>query len=272
MKRNRMTNFHPHMNKPLLTAILMLVGINVWAQRSIINLKKWEFTRSQTYWYPVTVPHDWAISRPFDKKNDLQVVTIEQNGEKTPTEKSGRTGALPWMGKGYYRTKFTIDKDKFAKMGRCVIEFDGAMAEPTVYINGQKAGYWPYGYNAFRLDITKLVKAGENDVNVELQNLEESSRWYPGAGIYRPVKVEILPEVAIDPWGTSIRTVGFDKGVNNYGDTKVLAKVEYETQLKPASEAAQKQYDDMAFVVEVLNAEGNFEAGSHYDVPADGHI
>lgn len=267
-----MTNFHPHMNKPLLTAILMLVGINVWAQRSIINLKKWEFTRSQTYWFPITVPHDWAISRPFDKKNDLQVVMIEQNGEKTPTEKSGRTGALPWMGKGYYRTKFNIDKDKFAKMGRCVIEFDGAMAEPTVYINGQKAGYWPYGYNAFRLDITKLVKAGENDVNVELQNLEESSRWYPGAGIYRPVKVEILPDVALDPWGTSIRTVGFDKGVNNYGDTKVLAKVEYETLLKAASEAAQKQYDDMAFVVEVLNAEGNFEAGSHYDVPADGHI
>ena len=71
MKRNRMTNFHLHMNKSLLTAILMLVGINVWAQRSIINLKKWEFTRSQTYWFPITVPHDWAISRPFDKKNDL---------------------------------------------------------------------------------------------------------------------------------------------------------------------------------------------------------
>ena len=155
----------------------MLIGINVWAQRSIINLKKWEFTRSKRYWYPVTVPHDWAISRPFDKKNDLQIVRIEQNGETVATEKSGRTGALPWMGKGYYRTKFTIDKSKFDKMGRCVIEFDGAMSEPTVYINGQKAGFWPYGYNAFRLDITKLVKVGENEVKVDLQNLEESSRW-----------------------------------------------------------------------------------------------
>ena len=260
------------MNKSLLTAILMLMGISVWAQRSIINLKKWEFSRDRQYWQKVSVPHDWAISGPFDKKWDLQVVSIEQNGEKEATEKRGRSGALPWIGEGHYRTTFNIDKEQYARVGRCIIEFDGAMSEPTVYVNGKKAGYWPYGYNAFRLDISSLVKQGTNEVTVDLVNLEESSRWYPGAGIYRPVKVMFVPKVSIDAWETSIRTAGFSTGVNNYGKTKLVAKVDYETQLQSLSEASMNEYDDMSFVVEVLNAEGKFEAGCHYDVPADGHI
>lgn len=265
-------NYYQYMNKSLLTAILMLMGINVWAQRSTINLKTWEFTRSKQYWYPVTVPHDWAISRPFDKNIDLQVVRIEQNGEQIATEKSGRTGSLPWIGEGFYRTSFNLGRQQFADMGRCIIEFDGAMSEPTVFVNGQKAGYWPYGYNAFRLDITKLVKEGKNDVEVNLVNLEESSRWYPGAGIYRPVKVMIVPEFYLDPWESSIRTIGFAQGVNNYGKTKLQARVEYETQIQTAPDVDKSQFDDMSFVVEVLNDSNRFEAGSHYDVPADGHI
>ena len=137
------------MKKSLLTVILMLLGISVWAQRNVINLKKWEFTRDKQYWQTVTVPHDWAIAGPFDKNWDLQVTKIEQNGEQTATEKSGRSGALPWIGEGHYRTTFNITKKQFETMGRTIIEFDGAMSEPTVYVNGQKAGYWPYGYNAF---------------------------------------------------------------------------------------------------------------------------
>ena len=204
--------------------------------RTVINLKHWQFSRDSIHWQSVTVPHDWAISGPFDKKWDLQVVSIEQNGEKEATEKSGRSGALPWIGEGHYRTTFNISKEQYAKVGRCVIEFDGAMSEPTVFVNGKKAGYWPYGYNAFRLDISSLVKQGANEVTVDLVNLEESSRWYPGAGIYRPVKVMMVPKVSIDAWETSIRTVGFSTGVNNYGKTKLQAKVDYETQLRAPSE------------------------------------
>lgn len=259
------------MKKYLMITILLLLGINIWAQRYEINLKKWEFSRTQQYWRTVEIPHDWAIAGPFDKKWDLQTTKIEQNGETQESEKSGRSGALPWVGKGYYRTTFNITKEQYAKAGRVVIEFDGAMSEPTVFINGNKVGYWPYGYNAFRFDISKYVKEGDNRVAVELENAPESSRWYPGAGLYRPVKIVMAPKIAIDPWETAIRTIGFTTSVNNYGMTKLQAKVEYETQLNVATGADPIIFKDMSFVVEVLNDSGYYEAGSHFDVNSEGH-
>ena len=153
------------------------------------------------------MPHDWAISGPFDKKWDLQRVAIEQNGETVPTEKSGRSGALPWIGEGHYKRNIFIPA---GFSGHAELLFDGAMAEPTVYVNGRKAGYWAYGYNAFRVDITNFVKPGANLVEVDLQNVEESSRWYPGAGIYRPVQLVLKGKDWIDPWKTYIRTTAIE--------------------------------------------------------------
>ena len=164
----------------------------------------WQFSKDKQTWQTVSVPHDWAISGPFDKKWDLQKVAIEQNGETEATEKSGRSGALPWIGEGHYKRFFTIPSD-FS--GHAELLFDGAMSEPTVSINGQKAGYWAYGYNTFRVDITKFVKPGDNLLEVDLQNMEESSRWYPGAGIYRPVTLILTPQQArIDDWGITTKT------------------------------------------------------------------
>ena len=154
------------------------------------------------------VPHDWAIAGPFDKKWDLQRVAIEQNGETEATEKSGRSGALPWIGEGHYRRIITIPKN----CQHAELLFDGAMAEPTVSLNGEKAGYWAYGYNAFRVDLTPFMKTGDNLLEVDLQNVEESSRWYPGAGIYRPVKFIITGADWIDPWKTFIRTTELQEG------------------------------------------------------------
>ena len=162
----------------------------------------WLFSQDQQTWQNVCVPHDWAIAGPFDKKWDLQKVRIEQNGEKEATEKSGRSGALPWIGEGHYKRNIQIP----AGCKHAELMFDGAMAEPTVYLNGQKAGYWAYGYNTFRIDITPMMKAGDNLLEVHLKNVEESSRWYPGAGIYRPVKLIITGDDRIDPWKTFIRT------------------------------------------------------------------
>ncbi len=162
----------------------------------------WLFSQDQQTWQNVCVPHDWAIAGPFDKKWDLQKVRIEQNGEKEATEKSGRSGALPWIGEGHYKRIIQIP----AGCSHAELVFDGAMAEPTIYLNGQKAGYWAYGYNTFRVDITPLMKAGENLLEVHLKNVEESSRWYPGAGIYRPVKLITSGDNRIDPWKTFIRT------------------------------------------------------------------
>ena len=171
--------------------------------RQEINLKTWEFSRDGQAWTKVNIPHDWAIAGPFDKKWDLQKVAITQNGETEATEKSGRSGALPWIGEGWYRTTVTLPKG----YETAELLFDGAMAEPRVTINGKEAGYWAYGYNAFRVDATPYIKAGKMDIGVHLQNLEESSRWYPGAGLYRPVTLILKQNCSIDDWSVFARTV-----------------------------------------------------------------
>lgn len=188
----------------------MAASSTIAQQRQEINFSDgWRFSQDQKTWQTVRVPHDWAISGPFDKKWDLQVVAIEQNGEKEATEKSGRSGALPWIGEGYYKRDFTIPE---GFNGHAELVFDGAMAEPTVFVNGQKAGYWAYGYNAFRIDITPYIKKGDNLLEVSLKNLEESSRWYPGAGIYRPVKLVLTNKTHIDDWSLCIRTISIANG------------------------------------------------------------
>ncbi|MBQ9285922.1 MAG: DUF4982 domain-containing protein [Bacteroidaceae bacterium] len=155
-------------------------------------------------WTEVSVPHDWAISGPFDKKWDLQRVASVQNGEKEASEKTGRSGALPWIGEGFYRRTLTIsDGCEHAEL-----LFDGAMAEPIVSINGKQAGFWAYGYNTFRVDITPYVHAGNNLLEVHLRNMEESSRWYPGAGIFRPVTLIETSRTHLDDWSLYARVVG----------------------------------------------------------------
>ena len=196
--------------KKTLLSFALLCTTGLWAQRTVTTLTDhWQFSHDRQTWTDVTVPHDWAISGPFDKKWDLQVVAIEQNGEQQATEKSGRSGALPWIGEGHYRRTLTLPRD-FS--GRAVLMFDGAMAEPTVSVNGRKAGYWAYGYNAFNVDVTDFVRPGDNLLEVDLRNVEESSRWYPGAGIYRPVQLVLTGRDAIQPWGVCFRTLAIADG------------------------------------------------------------
>ncbi len=191
------------MKTKLLIGAWMMCVAALAQPRQEINLKTWEFTRNQQSWQLVDIPHDWAIAGPFDKKWDLQKVAITQNGETEATEKSGRSGALPWIGEGWYRTTVTLPEGYEA----AELLFDGAMAEPRVTINGKEAGYWAYGYNAFRVDATPYIKAGKMDIGVHLQNLEESSRWYPGAGLYRPVTLILKRNCSIDDWSVFARTV-----------------------------------------------------------------
>lgn len=198
------------MNKlTFLTLALATSALTASAQRNTINLKTWQFSRDSVNYKPVSIPHDWAINGPFDKKWDLQFVAIEQNGETEKTEKSGRSGALPWIGHGFYKT--TVDLKKLPKTA--VLEFDGAMADPHVYINGKLAGHWAYGYNAFRVDAAPYLKKGKNEISVSLNNREESSRWYPGGGLYRPVQLVTNADAAtINPWGCYFRTESIGNG------------------------------------------------------------
>ena len=173
------------------------------AQRSDTLLKNWDFSKDSTKWEAVTIPHDWAIYGPFDRSYDLQKVTVEQNGETEATWKTGRTGGLPYIGKGFYKTTFEVPDTA----GRAIsLLFDGAMSHANVYVNGKHVAYWPYGYNSFSADLDGVVKPGVNTVEVSLENPERSSRWYPGAGLYRNVHLIDREKVHVPIWGTYVTT------------------------------------------------------------------
>ncbi len=192
------------MKKILISALALAVTTGLFAQqRSVRELTAWQFSRDSVNYTSVTVPHDWAINGPFDKKYDLQYVAIEQNGETEKTEKSGRSGALPWIGRGFYRTTVSLK----TLPATALLCFDGAMAEPHVYVNGRLAGYWAYGYNAFRVDVRPYLRKGTNTISVSLNNREESSRWYPGGGLFRSVSlVTTSDKASLDTWGGYFRT------------------------------------------------------------------
>lgn len=195
------------MIKKSITFMTLALAFSTMCQaqsRKIINLPSWDFSRDGKVWSQVAVPHDWAIAGPFDKKWDLQMVAIEQNGEKEKSEKSGRSGALPWIGEGMYKMNLQLPKG----YKRAVLVFDGAMSQPVVSVNGKEAGRWAYGYNAFRIDITPFIQFGKNNlIEVHLNNVEESSRWYPGGGLYRPVSVELYGNENFSTWDTFVRTL-----------------------------------------------------------------
>lgn len=204
--------------KNIFFTIFLLFAITVNAQdRVTIELNKgWKFSKginekafennfNDSKWETVTVPHDWAIYGPFDKEIDKQVTAIVQNGEKIATEKTGRTGALPYIGEAWYRNEFVVPN--FDKNKKVILLFEGAMSESKVYLNGQKVGEWNYGYNYFYFDITDfLTPNGKNNLAVHLSNLGSSSRWYPGAGLYRKVKLIVKNKESINQWGTFITT------------------------------------------------------------------
>lgn len=201
------------------TFYLMTMGfclaLNLHAQRSEYLLEKgWKFTKGEisnaempafndAKWETVDIPHDWAIFGPFDKNNDLQNVAVTQNFETQASLKTGRTGGLPYVGIGWYRTTFHSTPGK-----QTTLIFDGAMSEARVFVNGKEACFWPCGYNSFYCDVTSLVNEDgkNNTLAVRLENRPQSSRWYPGAGLYRNVHVVTTEKIHVPVWGTQITT------------------------------------------------------------------
>lgn len=167
----------------------------------------WEFTKradgAADNWQNVRIPHDWAIYGPFDRANDLQTVAVWQNGETEETVKTGRTGALPFIGKGSYRTTFEL-ADTAGRSN--VLVFDGAMSNAHVRVNGTEVAYWPFGYNAFIAPLDGVAVPGQNILEVDLENYNKASRWYPGAGLYRNVHLVSTSRVHIPVWGTYVTT------------------------------------------------------------------
>ena len=138
-------------------------------------------------WEPVRLPHDWAIQGPYDIQGEP------------------RSGKLPWRGEAWYRKSFSLPATDAGK--RVYLDFDGVMAMPTVYINGRKAGGWDYGYVAFRVDVTDYIQTEKpNVVAVHVDTRTHFSRLYPGAGIYRDVRLVLNEPVHVANWGVSITT------------------------------------------------------------------
>ncbi|AZQ64799.1 DUF4982 domain-containing protein [Flammeovirga pectinis] len=138
-------------------------------------------------WRKLNLPHDWAIEGPFDEKHDA------------------RTGGLPIFGTAWYRKNFSISE---AQKGNIIkVAFDGVMNNAEVYLNGEKVGARPFGYIGFEVDLTPYIKYGkENILAVRVAPKDLSARWYPGAGIYRNVWLDIENPVHVAHWGTYITT------------------------------------------------------------------
>jgi beta-galactosidase len=167
-------------------------------------------------WERVDLPHDWAIKGPFYTEENAIV--------------GGGMGRLPVQGVAWYRRKIDISASDAGKS--IYLYIDGAMSYAMVWLNGRLVGGWPYGYNSFRLDLTPYVKpGGDNQLAIRLDNPPNSSRWYPGAGLYRNVWLEKVDPVHVAQWGTFIKTRNV---------TAATATVDVTVQIENRSRSAEK--------------------------------
>ncbi|MGQ1946346.1 DUF4982 domain-containing protein [Geofilum sp. OHC36d9] len=236
----------------LFFPLLFIYSLTSFAQTEVKELDLWKFYKGDeakasqidfddSSWESVSIPHDWAIYGPFDKGIDKQVVKIQQNNEKEATEKTGRTGALPFIGTGWYRT--SLDLPDFRDNKQVLLAFDGAMSNAEVFVNGIKVGSRPYGYSYFNLDISDYVQSeGPNVIAVRLENLPFSSRWYPGAGLYRKVRVVVKNKVSFKYWGHFVTTPFISEN---------LAKINIRSQV---------QGENVIIVTQIKDADGNIVA------------
>ena len=164
-----------------------------------------EVNYNDTFWRRIDVPHDWAREGDFYVGN--------------PSVAGG--GALPG-GTAWYRKKFDVRE---LKDDRLFLEFDGVYMNSTVYVNGQKVGFRPYGYSSFEYDITPYVREGENVVAVRVDNSDQpNSRWYSGCGIYRHVWLTKTHPIHVKHWGVFVHDGKVEVDYMNPTKKKVIVK------------------------------------------------
>ena len=175
-------------------------------------------------WRELDLPHDWAIEG--EVKQDY----------------AGETAKLKYWGPVWYRKHFDIPAADSGK--KIFLDIDGAMSGSEVWLNGKFVGGWPYGYAAFELDLSPFIKfGGENVLAIRLDGAAQSSRWYPGAGIYRNVWLVKTAPIHVGHWGTfvttpkvsgSAATVKIVTAVANEGDGLAAVSVAHDVyELKP---------------------------------------
>ena len=176
-----------NLKRLLAAALLALTALAAAAQsanRENFN-KGWTFEKDGIA-RPLDLPHDWGVEGSF-----VQAYP-------------GETGKLPWWGSARYSKHLRVGADELGQS--FYLDIDGAMSGAKVWCNGTLVTEWPYGYASFRADLTPCLKEGDNEIAVTLDNKEDSSRWYPGGGIYRNVWLTREPSVAVAHWGTYLTT------------------------------------------------------------------
>ena len=188
----------------ILAALLAVAGFMLWLDsnkpaiahdvytpypsrpdRTSLN-RGWTFTLEGEAPRTVNLPHDWGVEGDFRQ------------------EYPGETGKLAWWGKATYRKELEISREDLDK--DCSLEIDGAMSDAVVFVNGEEVGSWPYGYASFSVPISGALRAGTNEIVISLDNPKESSRWYPGGGIYRNVWLVRAAKASVAHWGTHMTT------------------------------------------------------------------
>lgn len=163
-----------------------------------------ETSYDDSAWRSLNLPHDWGIAGPFEQSYP------------------GGTGKLPWWGAGWYRKHFEIAAAEAG--GRIYLDVDGAMSYAMVWLNGQFVGGWPYGYSSWRMDLTPYIRFGaQNVIAIRLDNPRDSSRWYPGGGIYRNVWLVRASPVHVGHWGVYVTT---PEVCNEAATVKIQVKVD----------------------------------------------
>lgn len=155
--------------------------------KSLIEARQPDFDDSE--WRMLNVPHDWSIELDFN-----------------PESASTHEGGFLDGGIGWYRKAFVLPDWMSGK--KLSIDFDGVYMNSTVYLNGMELGSYPYGYNAFTYDITDKVY-GDGSIKVlavRVENIQPSSRWYSGSGIYRNVYLTVTEKVHVERYGTFVTT------------------------------------------------------------------
>lgn len=251
------------MKKIIILYLLILpLWLSAQVRQDVLLEKDWLFTRAdnaankdvsidEAGWQQVVVPHDWAIYGPFSIHNDQQNVAIAQDGQTQAMEHAGRTGGLPFVGVGWYRKHLSFDKIDAHTSYQLL--FDGAMSNAVVYINGNRAGAWPYGYNSFVVDATPFLQTGDNVIAVRLENKNESSRWYPGAGLYRNVHLITSSCVHVPIWGTQVLV---EHQSSKYARIKQLTRIKF---------PANKSMADYRIELQVCDATGRVVATARQD-------
>ena len=177
------------MNARQLFSIIGLLGLALTSAAQPTGRKSWNegwnFTRDEKT-RKVNLPHDWGVEQPFFQANP------------------GETGKLEWWGEATYSKLLNVTPKDLQKDLR--LEVDGAFSNAKVLVNGQEAGGWPYGYASWAVELNPFLQTGNNIIEITLDNKPESSRWYPGGGLYRNVWLTATEKTSVAHWGSYVTT------------------------------------------------------------------